>query len=135
MDINPIYAVSSGQISQPFQGRPDQGRTGIAVIYKLPVRRQWYSVVGDALSQGRKLTLDGLSISLLLAGDAGVNGGLNRLHACFLLAASDLTGTWVKSRVALVRARVMATIRSYASARQSELIREGSKVTETSRGL
>src|SRR5213592_3107273 len=115
MDINPIYVVRSGQISQPFQGWPDQGGTRIPIINKLPVRRQWYSVIGDALAQSRELTLDSVGISLRLAGDTGVNGGLNRLHACFLLAASDLTGTLVKSRVPVVRARVMATIRSYAS--------------------
>jgi hypothetical protein len=53
------------------------------VIHKLSVRWQWDSVVGDALAQGRQLTVDGLSISLFLAGDAGVNGGFNMLHASY----------------------------------------------------
>jgi hypothetical protein len=83
MDIEAIQAARRGQIAQLLEPGPHQRRPAVALIHEVQLRREGQAVGGDPRLQGSDLARDGLGRRLLLGRDAGVDRGLEGVHAVF----------------------------------------------------
>src|SRR6266516_7630618 len=137
MDIEPVDSARRHEVTQALQCRPHQGRPTIAVIQKLHRLGQRAPVGRDTLAQRCELAGNGLGRGLAFGRDAGVNRGLDRLHAESLLLTGCCGMNWPACGVGSVWEGVvrclLGTTQSYACTTQAGLLWPGSNTIRTSR--
>jgi hypothetical protein len=74
MNVQPIDDAQGCHITQSFQGRTNQGCAAIPVVDKDQFRVEFETLLLESFLQGLYLAGDGLSLRLLLGGDAGIEG-------------------------------------------------------------
>src|SRR3954451_20307338 len=88
VNVNPVEAASSDQITQPLQGWPQERGTAEAVVDEALISRQFLSIARCSGLQGFKLACDRLAPAVWFRRNSGINGdALELLHVSLSLCA------------------------------------------------
>src|SRR5947209_7023158 len=94
VDIEAVNSSCCCHISKTLQGRANEGRSTVAIVNKLQLRREQQSLRSNTCAQIGNLTLNRSGFALLLRGDTGVQSHLDCAHWAFL-SFSACIGSWL----------------------------------------